>query len=84
MLIFTMPYYIYKITPGDKPPAKTLELVREYTNFRVAKKDVKEMRTGQAAENGHFFKIIFADNQPEAEQRLLEHREQSVVKEWEK
>ena len=79
-----MPYYIYKVTPGDTPPARTLELLREYDSFRDAKKDIKTMRSGQEAGDGHFFKIIFADSQPEAEQRLLEHREQPVVKEWEK
>ena len=79
-----MPYYIYKITPGDKPPTRALELVREYDSFRDAKKDVKTMRSDQESGEEHFFKIIFADSQPEAEQRLLEHREQPVVKEWEK
>jgi hypothetical protein len=79
-----MPYYIYKVTPGDNPPARTLELVREYDSFRDAKREVKAMRSEQEPEAVHFFKIIFADNQPEAERRLLEHRDQPVVKEWEK
>ena len=30
-----MPYYLYKITPGDTPTSKTLDLVNEYDSFRV-------------------------------------------------
>ncbi len=79
-----MPYYIYKITPGETATAKSLELVREYEKYQAAKKDVRTMRSEQAADSDHQYKIIFADNQAEAEERLLEHREETIVKEWEK
>jgi hypothetical protein len=79
-----MPYYIYKITPGDTPTAKKLDLVGERENFREAKKEVRELRASQPADASYAYKIMFAGSQAEAEQQLLEVREQPVVKEWEK
>ena len=79
-----MPYYIYKISSGDTPVSKTLELIKEYDSFRDAKKEVKTMRAEQSQAVDYIFKVIFADSQPAAEELLLEHREQPIVKEWEK
>ena len=79
-----MPYYIYKITPGETPTAKTLDLINEHDSFRDAKQEVRTLRTGQQTGTNHIYKIMFAGSQGEAEQRLLEVREEPVVKEWEK
>ena len=79
-----MPYYIYKITPGDTPTVKKLDLIGEHVNFRDAKTAVREMRAAQSADAKHSYKIMFAGSPGEAEQKLLEVREQPVVKEWEK
>ena len=79
-----MPYYIYKIIPGETETAKSLELVREYEKYQNAKHDVRAMRADEPADSSHQYKIIYADNQAEAEERLLEVREQPIIKEWEK
>jgi hypothetical protein len=79
-----MPYYIYKITTGEGPSAKQLEFTSEYDNFKTAKQEVRSMRASHQANDDVVYKVTFAENQPEAEQKLLEHREQPVVKEWEK
>lgn len=79
-----MPYYIYSITPGDTPTAKTLDLINEHDSFRDAKQEVRALRIEQPSGMNHIYKIIFAGSQGEAEQRLLEVREEPVVKEWEK
>jgi hypothetical protein len=79
-----MPYYIYKVTSGAGPSAKQLEFVSEHDNFKTAKQEVRSMRASRQANDDAVYKVMFAENQPEAEQKLLEHREQPVVKEWEK
>ena len=79
-----MPYFIYKITPGDTPTAKKLDLVNEHESYRDAKQEVRSLRIEQPAEASHSYRIMFAASQGEAEQRLLEVREEPVVKEWEK
>ena len=79
-----MPYYIYRITPGDTPTARKLDLVREHDSFRDAKQEVRSLRAGQSPDAKDSYKIIFAGSQGEAEQRLLEVREEPVGKEWEK
>jgi hypothetical protein len=78
-----MPYYIYKIIPGDTAYARTLELTGEHESYRQAKNEVKALRMTQPTDSGLVYKIIFADTQPEAEQRLREHREKPILKEWE-
>ena len=79
-----MPYYIYRIAAGEETAGKQLEYTSEHDNFKTAKQEVRSLRAAQQADDNVTYKVIFADNQPEAEQRLLEHREQPIVKEWEK
>ena len=78
-----MPYYIYKIIPGETATARTLEFINVHDSYREAKNEVKALRTGQQKNTDLVYKIIFAGNQPEAEQLLLEHREKPILKEWE-
>jgi hypothetical protein len=78
-----MPYYIYKIIPGETATARTLDFIGEYDSYREAKNETKALRTAQPKNVDLVYKIIFAGNQPEAEQLLLEHREKPILKEWE-
>ena len=78
-----MPYYIYKIIPGETANARTLEFINAHDSYRQAKNEVKALRTAQPKDVDSVYKIIFAANQPEAEQLLLEHREKPILKEWE-
>ena len=78
-----MPYYIYKIVPGETSTSRTLEYAGEHDNFQKAKIEVRALRMAQPADSDIAYKIIFAENRPEAEQHLLEHREKPIPKEWE-
>jgi hypothetical protein len=78
-----MPYYIYKIIPGETATARTLEFSSEHDGFQEAKNEVRALRTTQPADSNVVYKIIFAESRPEAEQRLREHREKPIPKEWE-
>lgn len=79
-----MPYYIYKITTGAESPAKQLEFISEHDNFKIAKQEVRSIRASHQADDDVNYRVMFADSRPEAEQRLLEHREQPIAREWEK
>ena len=79
-----MPYYIYIVTSHDTASTKSVERVREYENFKLAKTEVRRMRSEEQLEENRTYRIIFADNQAEAEQRLTEFREEPIAKEWEK
>lgn len=79
-----MPYYVYMIKPGVTNLIKNLEKVSEFENFKEAKAFVKEKRIGQDGEEPVSYKIIFADNVLEAEERLSEQREAPILREWEK
>ena len=78
-----MPYYIYKIIPGQTATARTLEFTGEHDSFREAKNEVRTLRAEQPKNSDIVYKIMFAETRPEAEQRLLEHREKPIPKEWE-
>jgi len=79
-----MPYFIYRITTGEQASAKKVTHIKEYENFRDAKKNVKQMRLDQADDDPDTFKVIFSQNQAEAEKLLLKYREEPIAKEWEK
>jgi hypothetical protein len=79
-----MPYYIYIVTGSETGNSKSASYVREYGNFKDAKTEVRRLRTEAPLEAHHVYKIIFAEDRAEAEQRLTEYREQPIAKEWEK
>jgi hypothetical protein len=79
-----MPYYVYKILPSVGNLVKNLELQDSFENYKDAKKMVKQKRIDQAANDQATFKVMFAETELEAEEKLMEHREETVVREWEK
>ena len=79
-----MPYYLYKILPSVSTLVKNIEQVGEYKIFKEAKAEAKNLRIEDETDADITYRIIFADNIIEAEERLHEKREETVVKEWEK
>lgn len=79
-----MPYFIYKITSDESLGTKKLDMLREHDNFKPAKQEVRAMRQSSQEGENVIYKVVFAADAVEAEHRLLEHREQPIVKEWEK
>ena len=79
-----MPYYVYKIGASVSQLVKNLDLVGTYDNFKEAKNFAKEQRMGLDKDDAAQVKVMFAENQLEAEEKLMEHREQPIVREWEK
>ena len=79
-----MPYFIYKITSGSTGVIKDLEYVNIFNEFKQAKKFVREYRTTRELNSRISVKMIFAENELEAEQRLREPRNAPILREWEK
>ena len=79
-----MPYYVFKIQPGVTDLVKNMEKLDDFENFKQAKNFVKEKRNSQSDDDASTYKIIFAENALEAEERLQEQREAPIVREWEK
>ncbi|MBU1192551.1 MAG: hypothetical protein KKE76_12655 [Gammaproteobacteria bacterium] len=79
-----MPYYIYKIVPGPTALVKNLEQVTSYEVFNDAKKHAREMRAELGTDTNIIVKVIFAATPLEAEDKLQEHREAPILREWEK
>jgi len=79
-----MPYYLYKILPSVSNLVKNIEQLGEYNIYKEAKQEAKRLRIENKPDTDMTFRIIFADNVIEAEERLHEKREETVVKEWEK
>ena len=78
-----MPYFVFKIAPGISNIVKNLEQMAEFEKFKEAKNFAKEQRV-QDSDSGNVYKVIFAENNIEAEEKLQEHREETVLREWEK
>ena len=79
-----MPYFIYRIKPGPTALIKNIELINEFDAFKEAKEFAKQARIDQADGGDIQIKVMFADNQLLAEEQIMEKREGSMVKEWEK
>ena len=80
-----MPYYLYKIQSTDEIGlVKQLELLEQHDAFRPASKAAKQLRAEQAAPGDCQYKVMFADNPLEAEEKLLEKREKPVLMEHER
>jgi len=79
-----MPYFVYKIAPGISKIVKNLEPLADFEKFKDAKNFAKEKRQEEDASEGNTYKVIFAENSIEAEEKLQEQREETIVREWEK
>ena len=84
MQVLNMPYYIYTVTTTDTGTKKSAEHVSEFENFKLAKTEVRRLRTEERLENNQSYKIMFADDTAEAEKLLMEFREEPIAREWEK
>jgi hypothetical protein len=79
-----MPYYIYRVTTTDTGAKKSAQHVSEFENFKLAKTEVRRLRTDKPLENHQSYKIMFADDTAAAEKLLLKYREEPIAREWEK
>lgn len=79
-----MPYFVYKISPAISKIVKNIEPLAEYEKFKDAKNFAKDKRQQEDASTGNIYKVIFAENSIDAEEKLQEQREETIVLEWEK
>ncbi len=79
-----MPYYVYKISAGPTNMLNRLELQERFDSYKEAKALARKMRSELPSGDTTIIKLIFADDQLQAEQRLTEVREKPILKEWEK
>jgi len=79
-----MPYYIYIVNSSETSNNKSATYVSEFGSFKDAKSEVRRLRAEAPLETSQIYKVMFADNRAEAEQRLTEYREQPIAREWEK
>lgn len=77
-------YFIYKISQTPSNIVKALEKIDSFGSYKEAKSRVKELRNHRSTEEASVYKIIFAESELEAEERLQENREAPIVQEWEK
>ena len=79
-----MPYYIYKIIAGPTDLLKTLEKMEQYDSFKEARQRARKLRAGMTDDDNYTVKVMFADSELAAEEKLMEKREQPILREWEK
>lgn len=79
-----MPYFIYKINQGPTALVKKLEKLGEHDTFKQAKLTARNLRANLPQDSTDSIKVMFADNELQAEEQLMEKREQPILREWEK
>lgn len=78
-----MPYYVFKITQPTEL-VKNLDFQQAFENYREARQLARDLRKKLPLDSGITVKMLFAANQLQAEETLMEKREEKVVMEWEK
>ena len=71
-----MPYYVYKVTTF---PIKQLELIETFAKFKEASALAKTRRNELAEGDNSAIKVVFGDNQLQAEDTLNTYREPQPV-----
>lgn len=79
-----MPYYVFRINAGPTAIVKQLDLLQEFEVFKEAQDYAKQIRAQQAEKDQSQVKVMFADNQLQAEEQLMEKRDKPILREWEK
>jgi len=79
-----MPYYLYKIAEGPSAIVKNLEMIEAFESFKEAKNKARTLRAESAPETDAAYKVMFAESELEAEERLMEQRDAPILQEWEK
>lgn len=80
-----MPYYVFNMTATEGMSlVKNLQLMGQFDTFKLAKNYARDERAKLEADSPLVIKVMFADNQLQAEEQLLEHREKPIVMEHEK
>lgn len=79
-----MPYYVFRINAGPTAIVKQLDLLQEFEAFKEAQDYAKQIRAQQAEKDQSQVKVMFADNQLQAEEQLMEKRDKPILREWEK
>ena len=71
-------------SPEGMALVKNLELIDEFESFREAKDYARSKRAEQDTGDSAVIKVMFADNQLQAEEQLMAYREKPIVMEHEK
>jgi hypothetical protein len=79
-----MPYYIYKITQGPTALIKHFEKLEAYETFKDAKNKARSLRAEMDSPDEFSIKVMFADSELDAEEKMMEKREAPILREWEK
>ena len=81
-----MPYFVYKLSPTVANLIKPMEQMAEFEKYKDARAYARKQRMTHADEikEGINYKVIFAENSLDAEEKLSEVREQPILREWEK
>jgi len=79
-----MPYFVYKISPTVANLVKPTEQLAEFDSYKEARNHARDLREQNTQADGEIYKVIFAENALDAEEKLAEVREAPILAEWEK
>lgn len=74
-----MPYFVYRVFEHPESKANLLTYLDAYPKYREARERVREERKVEPAEGEGYCRLIFANNQVEAERILTTPRDARVI-----
>jgi len=79
-----MPYFVYRIENAEMAMLKQLQLIKTFESFQDAKVFARDQRIAQKPDDKAMIKVMFAANELQAEELLMEKRDKPIVMEHEK
>lgn len=79
-----MPYFVYRIENAEMAMLKQLQLINSFEAFQDAKAFARDTRIAQKPDDKAIIKVMFAANELQAEELLMEKRDKPIVMEHEK
>ena len=74
-----MPYFVYRVLEHPESKANLVTYVDVYPKYREARGRVREERKIEPAEDEGYCRLVFANNQVEAEKILTTPRDPRVI-----
>lgn len=71
-----MPYYLYRVT---EQPIRQLAKLAQFPSFKEASAEAKRLRAEGGQPPGSVVKVMFADNELQAEDQLSQVRETPLL-----
>lgn len=79
-----MPYFVFEVVTVGSIGRKSANCIAQYDSYKDAKSFARQKRIDLNVTDPSGVRIMFADDEGEAKDKIEENREAPILREWEK